>query len=135
VLQAVQVSLVPATCLAVEAALLHNFFWHERWTWRAAGATGRGRRFVRFHLANGAISLAGNAAVTAALVAIGAPGAVAVTGAVLICALLNFAAAHGVFGPHRLQPERAPHGLRIAERGVRNADRGLRHASCTFDSA
>ena len=22
-----------ATALAVEAAVLHNFFWHERWTW------------------------------------------------------------------------------------------------------
>jgi putative flippase GtrA len=25
----------PATALAVELAILHNFVWHERWTWRA----------------------------------------------------------------------------------------------------
>jgi putative flippase GtrA len=23
-----------ATALAVEAAVLHNFLWHQRWTWR-----------------------------------------------------------------------------------------------------
>ena len=25
---------LPATFLAVESAVLHNFMWHERWTWR-----------------------------------------------------------------------------------------------------
>ena len=25
---------LPATALAVEAAVLHNFIWHERWTWK-----------------------------------------------------------------------------------------------------
>ena len=24
---------LPATALAVEAAVIHNFFWHERYTW------------------------------------------------------------------------------------------------------
>ena len=33
-----------ATVLAVETAILHNFVWHERWTWRdrAPGSTGGG---------------------------------------------------------------------------------------------
>jgi len=51
------------TGLAVEAAVLHNFVWHERWTWadRAGWAKGDAwKRLVRFHLANGALSLAGN---------------------------------------------------------------------------
>jgi putative flippase GtrA len=51
-----------ATFLAVEATILHNFIWHERWTWidRTAGATGVLGRLVRFNLANGMVSLGGN---------------------------------------------------------------------------
>ena len=49
-----------ATAAAVELALLHNFVWHERWTWRDRGAAGRAGRLVRFHLANGLLSIAVN---------------------------------------------------------------------------
>ena len=53
------------TGFAVEAAVLHNFFWHERWTWiertkLSAGARRVLGRLVRFNLANGLISIAGN---------------------------------------------------------------------------
>jgi len=52
-----------ATFLAVETTVLHNFIWHERWTWieRTRVITGGvlGRLF-RFHLTNGLISIAGN---------------------------------------------------------------------------
>jgi len=57
------VNYLVATFLAVEAAVLHNFIWHERWTWvertrqKAGGVIGR---LFRFHLANGLISIAGN---------------------------------------------------------------------------
>lgn len=54
---------LPATFIAVEAAILHNFLWHERWTWadRAAQPGGNAcARLMRFHLANGIISLLGN---------------------------------------------------------------------------
>jgi len=47
-----------ATALAVEAALLHNYAWHIRWTWPER--VGRPGRLWRFHLANGAISMASN---------------------------------------------------------------------------
>src|SRR5258705_13257908 len=54
---------LPATALAVEAAILHNFFWHERWTWvdrtRSLPA-GRTVRLIRFHLTTGALSILGN---------------------------------------------------------------------------
>lgn len=52
-----------ATALAVETAILHNFLWHERWTWRdhnlynPAGIFGR---LIRFNLTNGALSLSAN---------------------------------------------------------------------------
>jgi putative flippase GtrA len=44
-----------ATALSVEAALLHNFFWHTRWTWQ-----GRDASLLRFHLANGLVSIVSN---------------------------------------------------------------------------
>jgi putative flippase GtrA len=44
--------------------LLHNFAWHERFTWadpaRASGFTPVLARLIRFNLSNGAISLVGN---------------------------------------------------------------------------
>ena len=30
-----------ATAIAVEAAVLHNFAWHQRWTWRDRPAASR----------------------------------------------------------------------------------------------
>jgi putative flippase GtrA len=44
-----------ATVLAIEAALLHNYVWHRRWTW----ADGEGSLW-RFHLSNGLISFISN---------------------------------------------------------------------------
>ncbi len=45
------------TALAIEASVLHNFFWHLRWTW---GATDRlFFRCVAFHAGNGLVSLLG----------------------------------------------------------------------------
>ena len=92
-LHSMGVPIPAAACLAVEAAILHNFFWHERWTWPGLVAGGRAARLVRFHLSNGLISLSGNAVMTSALVGIGAPLLAANLAAVLACALLNFAAA------------------------------------------
>jgi putative flippase GtrA len=50
--------------LAVELAILHNFSWHQRYTWPITNRTPRssGPALFRFHLANGLISLAGNLA-------------------------------------------------------------------------
>jgi putative flippase GtrA len=54
---------IAATAIAVECSVLHNFVWHERWTWsertrrNAGGIVGR---LMRFHLANGLISISGN---------------------------------------------------------------------------
>ena len=44
-----------ATALAVEAAVLQNYYWHTRWTWK-----GREGSLWRFHLANGLLSLISN---------------------------------------------------------------------------
>jgi len=57
----------PATALAVALAVLHNFWWHERWTWRDRTATGPGLagRIARYYVTTGATSIAGNLAITA----------------------------------------------------------------------
>ncbi len=52
-----------ATALAVEAAVLNNFLWHQRFTWRDRGG-GPSRdaaiRLLQFNLSNGAVSIGGN---------------------------------------------------------------------------
>jgi putative flippase GtrA len=83
-----------ATLVAVEAAVLHNFGWHEHWTWADQRAGTRAGRLSRFHVANGAISLVGNAAITATLAAAGVPVVIGNVVAVVACAGANFAAAH-----------------------------------------
>src|SRR5438477_12967275 len=53
---------LPATALAVESALLHNFLWHERFTWAdrtPAALGGWVRRLIWFHAASGASWLGG----------------------------------------------------------------------------
>jgi len=52
-----------ATVLAVESAVLHNFVWHERFTWAdrpALRLTGSLIRLARFNASNGLTSILGN---------------------------------------------------------------------------
>ena len=51
-----------ATLTAVECAVLHNFVWHERWTWahRELSARGIVGRLLKFNVSNGLISMLGN---------------------------------------------------------------------------
>lgn len=86
-----------ATVIAVEAAVLQNFVWHERWTWRArcGGLTGRAGRLRRFHLLNGVVSVLGNLAMMRLLVgALGLPAVPANLVTVLVCSIVNFVAGH-----------------------------------------
>ena len=85
-----------ATALAVETAVLHNFVWHEKYTWKHVprGAAGDvARRLLRFHAGNGAISILGNLALMRLFVgSLHIPHYVAGILAIAICSLLNFAA-------------------------------------------
>lgn len=59
---ALGVNKVAANALAVEIAVLHNFVWHERFTWKEMPRGTRGEvlaRLFRFHLGNGLVSLVG----------------------------------------------------------------------------
>ena len=58
-----RLNLLVATALAVETAILHNFVWHERWTWvdrLSRPRDGRWRRLARFNLVSGTVSITGN---------------------------------------------------------------------------
>lgn len=84
----------PATMVAVELVVLHNFFWHERFTWRDRGLRNLRRRALRlwrFHLGNGLVSLVGNAALTHVLVDwLQAPAVPSAVAAIALCAPANF---------------------------------------------
>lgn len=92
----VKVHYLVATVVAVEAAILHNFVWHQHWTWKDRAVGGRHRWFMRllsFNLLNGGISLAGNAAVMALLSGAAGVEPVAANGvAILLCSAANFVA-------------------------------------------
>jgi len=83
-----------ATALAVEAAVLHNFVWHEHLTWADVVAPfrhGVWTRLLRFHIANGLISILGNLGFTWVLVeGLRWPYLAANVASVLICSLVNF---------------------------------------------
>jgi len=82
-----------ATALAVETAVLHNFAWHEGWTWRSLQhPSQRWSRLWRFHAATGAISIAANVGLTLLFKA-WMPLLVANLAAVAATAILNFVVA------------------------------------------
>ena len=80
-----------ATALAVEAAVVHNFIWHEHFTW-ADRVAGEGfARFVRFNLTTGAFSIAGNLILMRVLAGmLGLPDLAANGITVATCSLVNF---------------------------------------------
>src|SRR5262245_56174 len=91
------------TIVAVEAAILTNFVWHERWTWRdRADGGSRWSRLLRFHVTNGLTSLVGNTLVTVFLA--DAFGVSPIAGNVVAVGLLSvlnfFAADRWVFVKH-----------------------------------
>jgi putative flippase GtrA len=82
-----------ATLLAVEAAILHNFVWHQRWTWRdvpVAGSTDVLRRLGRFHALNGTVSLIGNVLITTVLAQLAVHPLAANVTAIITCSMVNF---------------------------------------------
>jgi putative flippase GtrA len=79
-----------ATAVAVEIALLHNYAWHRRWTW--ADRDARSGRLLRFHLANGLVSLLSNLVWMRVLTGgLGVPAVPANLAAITVTSLLNFA--------------------------------------------
>lgn len=81
-----------ASAAAVELAVLHNFMWHVRFTWRdRRESSALGSQLVRFHLSNGLVSIVGNLTVMRILVHEARVPLLAANGiAILCCSVVNF---------------------------------------------
>ena len=83
-----------STALAVETAVIHNFLWHQRFTWHDRGQTHIWQtlpRLLRFNAGNGAISLVGNIALMSLLVGeLHIKVMIANVVSIAVCALANF---------------------------------------------
>lgn len=88
-----------ATALAVEAAVMHNFVWHEQFTWadRVIPSWGGSLpRLVRFNLTTGAVSILGNLALMKVIVGLGHINYLAANAvAVVLCSVVNFLVSEG----------------------------------------
>ena len=92
-----------ATAFAVEAAVAHNFVWHEQFTWAdrvQVSWPASIRRFLRFNLTTGAVSIVGNLALMQVMVGEGHMNyLVANAIAIALCSIANFLVSDGwVFG-------------------------------------
>ncbi|MBN2431141.1 MAG: GtrA family protein [Acidobacteria bacterium] len=100
---------LPATLLAVEAAILHNFCWHERWTWSDRTRHHPGavlHRLVAFNVTTGLTSLLGNLVFMFLLVdQMGLHYLMANLLAIAACSLFNFLVSDRfIFRPATLPP-------------------------------
>jgi putative flippase GtrA len=89
-----------ATALAVESAVVHNFLWHERFTWpdRSSGdrAADSWSRFLKFNLTTGALSIAGNLMFMKVLAGFGHMNYLLANGiTIAACSILNFLVSDG----------------------------------------
>jgi len=83
-----------ATAIAVEAAVVHNFVWHEQFTWADRVESSWRRswpRLLRFNLTNGAVSILGNLALMKVMVGFGHMHYLLANGiAITLCSVANF---------------------------------------------
>jgi putative flippase GtrA len=83
-----------ATAIAVEAAVVHNFVWHEQFTWsdRVQASWRRSLpRFAKFNLTTGAVSVLGNLALMKVMVGYGGMNYLLANAvAIAMCSLANF---------------------------------------------
>jgi putative flippase GtrA len=88
-----------ATAFAVEAAVVHNFVWHEQFTWadRVQPSWPRSlARFGRFNLTTGAVSIVGNLALMRVMVGEGHLNYLLANGvAIALCSIANFLVSDG----------------------------------------
>ena len=88
-----------ATAIAVEAAVVHNFVWHEQFTWadRVQASWRRSLpRFARFNLTTGAVSILGNLALMKVMVGQGHMNYLLANAiAIALCSLVNFLVSEG----------------------------------------
>lgn len=87
----VHLGYLPATALAVEVAVIHNFLWHERFTWPDRAGEPSLARLAKFNLTTGIVSIAGNLALMTLLVNLARLHYLVANGiAIAICSVANF---------------------------------------------
>jgi putative flippase GtrA len=88
------ISYLAATAVAVELAVLNNFVWHQRWTWRdrpSATIKDTLRRLVKFNLTSGLFSMTGNLVLMSVFVGrLGLPIGPANLASVAACSIVSF---------------------------------------------
>lgn len=104
-----------AGTLAIEASIIHNFIWHERWTWRdrsGGGVPATLERLMRFNLTVGLVSIGQNLVFMRLLVGgLGIHYLPADLISISLCALVNFLISERlVFRDRDHAPARAVHG-------------------------
>ena len=87
---ALHVQYLAATAIAVEAAILHNFFWHERFTWADRKSGDCLGRLLKFNTTTGVLSIAGNLFFTKLLSDAGLGHLAANAAAIALCSVINF---------------------------------------------
>jgi putative flippase GtrA len=96
-----------ATGLAVEAAVIHNFMWHERYTWADRRGGKSLLRLAKFNLSTGVFSILGNLAAMRLLVGVfGLPYLPANGITIAACSVVNFIVSDRVV----FEPETSPPG-------------------------
>jgi putative flippase GtrA len=94
-----------ATALAVEVAVIHNFLWHERFTWAdrpAAHPVQSLARLAKFNLSNGGVSIVGNLLLMRLLVGeLHLNYVLANLFAIAVCSLANFLLSDRLIFPSR----------------------------------
>lgn len=85
-----------ATAAALELTLLHNFFWHLRFTWSdRRDRSALTRQLIRFHLSNGLVSFAGNLMLVRLLTGEArVPVVISNAIAIFVCSIVNFCVSH-----------------------------------------
>ena len=80
-----------ATALAVEAAVVHNFVWHERFTWVERQSKNVTVRFIKFNPTAGSFSILGNVLLMALFVDLARMNYLLANFATIaVCSLANF---------------------------------------------
>jgi putative flippase GtrA len=83
-----------ATAVAVEAAVMHNFVWHEQFTWAdrvQVSCKSSSRRLLRFNLTTGLVSVLGNLALMKVMVGFGGLNYLLANAvAIALCSVANF---------------------------------------------
>jgi putative flippase GtrA len=95
---AIGVGYLVATLIAVEITIIHNFFWHEHWTWRERASKNFSSQLIRiakFNTSTGLISLIGNLLLMKVFVSnLHLPIILANLLAIASCSIFNFLVSH-----------------------------------------